>query len=77
MLNYLGNRAIDGWEDGMSWATACSVLAAGSGEMLSSTPLTLATNASVFANADLRKLLTGPKRKGLAQRTLLAAKVET
>ncbi|MDQ1849071.1 M3 family oligoendopeptidase [Gemmobacter fulvus] len=76
MLNYLGKP-----RDVMTLAHELGhgvhqVLAAGQGELLSSTPLTLAETASVFGEMlTFRKLLDGAKT--LAERkTLLAGKVE-
>ncbi len=76
MLNYLGKP-----RDVMTLAHELGhgvhqVLAAGQGELLSSTPLTLAETASVFGEMlTFRKLLAGAKT--LAERkTLLAGKVE-
>jgi len=68
MLNYLGKP-----RDVMTLAHELGhgvhqVLAAGQGEMLSSTPLTLAETASVFGEMlTFRKLLDGAKNAGRAQ----------
>jgi oligoendopeptidase F len=76
MLNYLGKP-----RDVMTLAHELGhgvhqVLAAGQGEMLSSTPLTLAETASVFGEMlTFRKLLDGAKTKA-ERKTLLAGKVE-
>ena len=76
MLNYLGKP-----HDVMTLAHELGhgvhqVLAAGQGEMLSSTPLTLAETASVFGEMlTFRKLLDGAKTKA-ERKTLLAGKVE-
>ena len=76
MLNYLGKL-----RDVMTLAHELGhgvhqVLAAGQGEMLSSTPLTLAETASVFGEMlTFRKLLDGAKTKA-ERKTLLAGKVE-
>ncbi len=57
-------------------AVALIVLAAGQGEMLSSTPLTLAETASVFGEMlTFRKMLEGAKTQA-ERKTLLAGKVE-
>ena len=76
MLNYLGKP-----RDVMTLAHELGhgvhqVLAAGQGELLSSTPLTLAETASVFGEMlTFRKLLDGAKTKA-EKKTLLAGKVE-
>ncbi len=76
MLNYLGKP-----RDVMTLAHELGhgvhqVLAAGQGELLSSTPLTLAETASVFGEMlTFRKLLAGAKTQG-ERKTLLAGKVE-
>ncbi|MBS9717867.1 M3 family oligoendopeptidase [Pseudohalocynthiibacter aestuariivivens] len=76
MLNYLGKP-----RDVMTLAHELGhgvhqVLAADQGELLSSTPLTLAETASVFGEMlTFRKLLAGAKTDG-ARKTLLAGKVE-
>jgi len=76
MLNYLGKP-----RDVMTLAHELGhgvhqVLAAGQGELLSSTPLTLAETASVFGEMlTFRKLLNGAKTQG-ERKTLLAGKVE-
>ncbi|MCV2879494.1 M3 family oligoendopeptidase [Sedimentimonas flavescens] len=76
MLNYLGKP-----RDVMTLAHELGhgvhqVLAAGQGEMLASTPLTLAETASVFGEMlTFRKLLDGAKTKA-ERKTLLAGKVE-
>jgi oligoendopeptidase F len=76
MLNYLGKP-----RDVMTLAHELGhgvhqVLAAGQGEMLSSTPLTLAETASVFGEMlTFRKLLDSAKTKA-ERKTLLAGKVE-
>ena len=76
MLNYLGKP-----RDVMTLAHELGhgvhqVLAAGQGEMLSSTPLTLAETASVFGEMlTFRKMLDGAKTKE-ERKTLLAGKVE-
>jgi oligoendopeptidase F len=76
MLNYLGKP-----RDVMTLAHELGhgvhqVLAAGQGEMLSSTPLTLAETASVFGEMlTFRKMLDGAKTKD-ERRVLLAGKVE-
>jgi len=76
MLNYLGKP-----RDVMTLAHELGhgvhqVLAAGQGELLSSTPLTLAETASVFGEMlTFRKLLDGAKTQG-ERKTLLAGKVE-
>jgi oligoendopeptidase F len=76
MLNYLGKP-----RDVMTLAHELGhgvhqVLAAGQGEMLSSTPLTLAETASVFGEMlTFRKMLEGAKTKE-ERKTLLAGKVE-
>ncbi|RRH72220.1 M3 family oligoendopeptidase [Falsigemmobacter faecalis] len=76
MLNYLGKP-----RDVMTLAHELGhgvhqVLAAGQGEMLSSTPLTLAETASVFGEMlTFRKLLDGAKTPA-ERKTLLAGKVE-
>jgi oligoendopeptidase F len=76
MLNYLGKP-----RDVMTLAHELGhgvhqVLAAGQGELLSSTPLTLAETASVFGEMlTFRKLLDGAKTPG-ERKTLLAGKVE-
>jgi oligoendopeptidase F len=76
MLNYLGKP-----RDVMTLAHELGhgvhqVLAAGQGEMLSSTPLTLAETASVFGEMlTFRKLLDGAKTQA-ERKTLLAGKVE-
>jgi len=76
MLNYLGKP-----RDVMTLAHELGhgvhqVLAAGQGEMLSSTPLTLAETASVFGEMlTFRKMLDNAKTKG-ERRILLAGKVE-
>ncbi|MFT7058898.1 MAG: oligoendopeptidase F [Pseudorhodobacter sp.] len=76
MLNYLGKP-----RDVMTLAHELGhgvhqVLAAGQGELLSSTPLTLAETASVFGEMlTFRKLLDGAKTKA-ERKTLLAGKVE-
>lgn len=76
MLNYLGKP-----RDVMTLAHELGhgvhqVLAAGQGEMLSSTPLTLAETASVFGEMlTFRKLLSGAKDKA-ERKILLAGKVE-
>ena len=76
MLNYLGKP-----RDVMTLAHELGhgvhqVLAAGQGEMLSSTPLTLAETASVFGEMlTFRTLLDRAKTKG-ERKTLLAGKVE-
>ncbi|MDP5348062.1 MAG: M3 family oligoendopeptidase [Paracoccaceae bacterium] len=76
MLNYLGKP-----RDVMTLAHELGhgvhqVLAAGQGELLSSTPLTLAETASVFGEMlTFRKLLEGAKTQA-ERKTLLAGKVE-
>lgn len=76
MLNYLGKP-----RDVMTLAHELGhgvhqVLAAGQGELLSSTPLTLAETASVFGEMlTFRKLLDGAKTPS-ERKTLLAGKVE-
>ncbi len=76
MLNYLGKP-----RDVMTLAHELGhgvhqVLAAGQGELLSSTPLTLAETASVFGEMlTFRKLLDGAKSP-TERKTLLAGKVE-
>ena len=76
MLNYLGKP-----RDVMTLAHELGhgvhqVLAAGQGELLSSTPLTLAETASVFGEMlTFRKLLSGAKDK-MERKVLLAGKVE-
>ena len=76
MLNYLGKP-----RDVMTLAHELGhgvhqVLAAGQGEMLSSTPLTLAETASVFGEMlTFRKMLDGAETKA-EKRILLAGKVE-
>ena len=76
MLNYLGKP-----RDVMTLAHELGhgvhqVLAAGQGELLSSTPLTLAETASVFGEMlTFRKLLDGATSKA-ERKTLLAGKVE-
>ncbi len=76
MLNYLGKP-----RDVMTLAHELGhgvhqVLAAGQGELLSSTPLTLAETASVFGEMlTFRKLLDGA-RTPAERKTLLAGKVE-
>ncbi len=76
MLNYLGKP-----RDVMTLAHELGhgvhqVLAAGQGELLSSTPLTLAETASVFGEMlTFRKLLEGAKTPA-ERKTLLAGKVE-
>ncbi len=76
MLNYLGKP-----RDVMTLAHELGhgvhqVLAAGQGELLSSTPLTLAETASVFGEMlTFRKLLDGATTKA-ERKTLLAGKVE-
>ena len=76
MLNYLGKP-----RDVMTLAHELGhgvhqVLAAGQGELLSSTPLTLAETASVFGEMlTFRKLLDQAKTKA-ERKTLLAGKVE-
>ena len=76
MLNYLGKP-----RDVMALAHELGhgvhqVLAAGQGELLSSTPLTLAETASVFGEMlTFRKLLDGAKTPA-ERKTLLAGKVE-
>ncbi len=76
MLNYLGKP-----RDVMTLAHELGhgvhqVLAAGQGELLSSTPLTLAETASVFGEMlTFRKLLDSAKTKE-ERKTLLAGKVE-
>ncbi|TMV71562.1 M3 family oligoendopeptidase, partial [Thioclava sp. BHET1] len=76
LLNYLGKP-----RDVMTLAHELGhgvhqVLAAGQGELLSSTPLTLAETASVFGEMlTFRKLLDGAKTKA-ERKTLLAGKVE-
>jgi oligoendopeptidase F len=76
MLNYLGKP-----RDVMTLAHELGhgvhqVLAAGQGELLSSTPLTLAETASVFGEMlTFRKLLDGAKTP-VERKTLLAGKVE-
>lgn len=76
MLNYLGKP-----RDVMTLAHELGhgvhqVLAAGQGELLSSTPLTLAETASVFGEMlTFRKLLDGANTKA-EKKTLLAGKVE-
>ena len=76
MLNYLGKP-----RDVMTLAHELGhgvhqVLAAGQGEMLSSTPLTLAETASVFGEMlTFRKMLDGAETKS-ERRILLAGKVE-
>ncbi len=76
MLNYLGKP-----RDVMTLAHELGhgvhqVLAAGQGELLSSTPLTLAETASVFGEMlTFRKLLDGAKTHA-ERKTLLAGKVE-
>ncbi|AWB49218.1 oligoendopeptidase F [Gemmobacter aquarius] len=77
MLNYLGKP-----NDVMTLAHELGhgvhqVLAAGQGELLSSTPLTLAETASVFGEMlTFRKLLDGAQTKA-ERKTLLAGKVES
>ena len=76
MLNYLGKP-----RDVMTLAHELGhgvhqVLAAGQGEMLSSTPLTLAETASVFGEMlTFRKMLDGAKTKA-ERKVMLAGKVE-
>lgn len=76
MLNYLGKP-----RDVMTLAHELGhgvhqVLAAGQGEMLSSTPLTLAETASVFGEMlTFRKMLDGAKDKA-QRKVMLAGKVE-
>lgn len=76
MLNYLGKP-----RDVMTLAHELGhgvhqVLAAGQGEMLSSTPLTLAETASVFGEMlTFRKMLDGAKTKA-QRKVMLAGKVE-
>ena len=76
MLNYLGKP-----RDVMTLALELGhgvhqVLAAGQGELLSATPLTLAETASVFGEMlTFRKLLDGAKTPA-ERKTLLAGKVE-
>ncbi len=76
MLNYLGKP-----RDVMTLAHELGhgvhqVLAAGQGELLSSTPLTLAETASVFGEMlTFRKLLSGAQSKA-ERKVLLAGKVE-
>jgi oligoendopeptidase F len=76
LLNYLGKP-----RDVMTLAHELGhgvhqVLAAGQGELLSSTPLTLAETASVFGEMlTFRKLLDGAKTQS-ERKTLLAGKVE-
>ncbi|MHC0054870.1 M3 family oligoendopeptidase [Actibacterium sp. D379-3] len=76
MLNYLGKP-----RDVMTLAHELGhgvhqVLAAGQGELLASTPLTLAETASVFGEMlTFRKLLEGARTKA-EKKTLLAGKVE-
>jgi oligoendopeptidase F len=76
MLNYLGKP-----RDVMTLAHELGhgvhqVLAARQGELLSSTPLTLAETASVFGEMlTFRKLLSGAKTK-MERKVLLAGKVE-
>ncbi len=76
MLNYLGKP-----RDVMTLAHELGhgvhqVLAAGQGEMLSSTPLTLAETASVFGEMlTFRKMLDGAKSKA-ERKVMLAGKVE-
>ncbi len=76
MLNYLGKP-----RDVMTLAHELGhgvhqVLAAGQGELLASTPLTLAETASVFGEMlTFRKLLEGARTQG-ERKTLLAGKVE-
>ena len=76
MLNYLGKP-----RDVMTLAHELGhgvhqVLAAGQGELLSATPLTLAETASVFGEMlTFQKLLEGAKTKA-ERKTLLAGKVE-
>jgi oligoendopeptidase F len=76
MLNYLGKP-----RDVMTLAHELGhgvhqVLAAGQGELLSSTPLTLAETASVFGEMlTFRRLLDGAKTP-VERKTLLAGKVE-
>ena len=76
MLNYLGKP-----RDVMTLAHELGhgvhqVLAAGQGEMLSSTPLTLAETASVFGEMlTFRKMLDGAKTKS-ERKVMLAGKVE-
>ncbi len=76
MLNYLGKP-----RDVMTLAHELGhgvhqVLAAGQGEMLSSTPLTLAETASVFGEMlTFRRMLDGAKTQA-ERKTLLAGKVE-
>ncbi|WP_116132002.1 M3 family oligoendopeptidase [Tropicimonas sp. IMCC34043] len=76
MLNYLGKP-----RDVMTLAHELGhgvhqVLAAGQGELLASTPLTLAETASVFGEMlTFRKLLAGAKDPG-QRKVLLAGKVE-
>ena len=76
MLNYLGKP-----RDVMTLAHELGhgvhqVLAAGQGELLSSTPLTLAETASVFGEMlTFRKLLDGAQTQA-ERKTLLAGKVE-
>ena len=76
MLNYLGKP-----RDVMTLAHELGhgvhqVLAAGQGELLSATPLTLAETASVFGEMlTFRKLLDGAKTRA-EKKTLLAGKVE-
>jgi oligoendopeptidase F len=76
MLNYLGKP-----RDVMTLAHELGhgvhqVLAAGQGEMLSSTPLTLAETASVFGEMlTFRKMLEGARTRE-ERKTLLAGKVE-
>ena len=76
MLNYLGKP-----RDVMTLAHELGhgvhqVMAAGQGELLASTPLTLAETASVFGEMlTFRKLLSGAKTQG-ERKILLAGKVE-
>ncbi|PZQ52674.1 MAG: oligoendopeptidase F [Rhodovulum sulfidophilum] len=76
LLNYLGKQ-----RDVMTLAHELGhgvhqVLAAGQGEMLSSTPLTLAETASVFGEMlTFRRLLDATKSQG-ERKLMLAAKVE-
>jgi oligoendopeptidase F len=76
MLNYLGKP-----RDVMTLAHELGhgvhqVLAAGQGELLSSTPLTLAETASVFGEMLTFKTLLGAAKTPAERKTLLAGKVE-
>ncbi|SMY08696.1 M3 family oligoendopeptidase [Flavimaricola marinus] len=76
MLNYLGKP-----RDVMTLAHELGhgvhqVLAAGQGELLSSTPLTLAETASVFGEMLTFKKLLGAAKTKEERKTLLAGKVE-